>query len=106
MTISPGNAKRTVEQAITDAQQAGLTDVLIIGWNDEGRLVTRSSHLTRAQAVFLIEIAKLDIIVVLKAIIALCFLSVMFAVGLVVMVMQAAVAQFGKLCERVLNYGS
>jgi len=61
-TFTPTNARKTVEQAIIDAQNCNLTDILILGWDDSGSLVTRSSHLTRAEALFMIEYSKLDIL--------------------------------------------
>jgi hypothetical protein len=47
----------TPEQALAEAAKAGFSDVLIVGYVGEG-LFWRTSRLTKAQAVFLLEMAK------------------------------------------------
>ncbi len=48
------------DQALKSAMDMGerLTDVLIVGYDDDNTLFVRSSHLSRAEAVFLLEKAK------------------------------------------------
>ena len=41
-----------------DAQEAGLTECLIVGYDADGRLVLRSSGMARRDALWLIEQAK------------------------------------------------
>jgi hypothetical protein len=48
----------TVAQALGDAQEAGLTECLIVGYDADGRLVLRSSGMARRDALWLIEQAK------------------------------------------------
>lgn len=59
----PASANFTAEQALQSAlsyQTLGvpLTDVLIVGYDQKGELVLRSSHMTCAEALFMLEKAK------------------------------------------------
>ncbi len=47
------------EQALASAQQIELTDVLVIGYDIDGDLFVRSSNMTCAEALFLLEKAKI-----------------------------------------------
>jgi hypothetical protein len=51
----PASTSFTPEQALESAKGIALTDVLIIGYDEEGALFVRSSRLTRAEALFLLE---------------------------------------------------
>ncbi len=51
----PASTSFTPEQAFESAKGIVLTDVLIIGYDEEGALFVRSSRLTRAEALFLLE---------------------------------------------------
>jgi hypothetical protein len=55
----PASTSFKPAQALHSALQAGdkLTDVLVIGYVD-GELFIRSSHMTRAEALFLSELAR------------------------------------------------
>lgn len=53
----PASTNFKPEQALQSALQLDMSDVLVIGYVD-GELVTRSSHMTRAEALWLIEKAK------------------------------------------------
>ena len=55
----PAATTYTVEQALNDAKQMGLEDVLILGYDVDGALVVRSSRMTREQAMFLIKLGEL-----------------------------------------------
>ena len=56
----PASVHYTPEQALQSAAQvAGLQDVLIVGFDADGCLLVRSSRMTRADALFLLEKAKL-----------------------------------------------
>ena len=48
------------EQALKSTMDMGeaITDVLLVGYDDEGDLFVRSSHMSRAEALFLLEKAK------------------------------------------------
>lgn len=46
------------EQALNSALSLDLSDVLIIGYDAEGALAVRSSNMTCAEALFLLERAK------------------------------------------------
>ena len=52
----------TVEQALSSALQLDLSDVLIIGYGDDGKLKIRSSKMDRKNALWLIESVKKDIL--------------------------------------------
>lgn len=51
----PASTSFTPEQALESAKSVALTDVLIIGYDADGSLFVRSSRLTRAEALFLLE---------------------------------------------------
>ena len=55
----PASTNFKPEQALHSALSFGedLTDVLVIGY-ESGDLIIRSSHMTRAEALFLLEKAK------------------------------------------------
>ena len=46
-------AQQALESALVDAESKHLTDVLIIGYDEDGHLYVRSSRLTCAEAFFL-----------------------------------------------------
>lgn len=59
----PASANFTAEQALQSALSyqdlgVGLTDVMIVGYDQQGGVVIRSSHMTCAEALFLLEKAK------------------------------------------------
>lgn len=51
----PASAHFTPEQALASAQQIELSDVFVAGFNTDGHLVTRSSTMTRAEALWLVK---------------------------------------------------
>jgi len=53
----PASTNFTPEQALASAASLDLSDVLVVGYL-EGELVVRSSRMTRAEALFLLENAK------------------------------------------------
>ncbi len=56
----PASSSYQPEQALASAQQLEneLTDVLIVGYDADGDLFVRSSKMTCAEALFLLEKAK------------------------------------------------
>ena len=55
----PASVNYTPEQALQSAAQfSALQDVLIVGYDADGCLLVRSSKMTRAEALFLLEKAK------------------------------------------------
>ncbi len=56
----PASTNFRPEQALKSALDMGdsITDVLVVGYDEDGVLFVRSSHLSRAEAVFLLEKAK------------------------------------------------
>lgn len=58
----PASVTYTPEQALwsamTFAQEDNLSDVLVIGYDADGVLLVRSSRMTRAEALFILEQAK------------------------------------------------
>ena len=46
-------AQQALESALVDAESAHLTDVLIMGYDENGSLYIRSSRLTCAEAFFM-----------------------------------------------------
>lgn len=46
-------AQQALESALVDAESKHLTDVLIMGYDEDGDLYIRSSRLTCAEALFL-----------------------------------------------------
>lgn len=59
ITKLPPSATFTVDQALDDVKQMQLTDVLILGYDEDDALIVRSSRMTRAEALFLIELGKM-----------------------------------------------
>ncbi len=56
----PASTNFRPDQALKSAMDMGdrLSDVMVVGYDDEGVLFVRSSHMTRAEAVFMLEKAK------------------------------------------------
>ena len=54
----PASISYTPEQALQSALNESLTDVLIIGYDNEGELVIRSSKMSRMDALWMTEKAK------------------------------------------------
>jgi len=54
----PASTNYTAEQAIASASEMPLADVLIVGYDVDDALYVRSSRMTRAEALFLLEKAK------------------------------------------------
>jgi hypothetical protein len=58
----PASATMSAEQALLSAleftRENNLTDVLIAGYDADGVLIVRSSRMTRAEALFMLEKAK------------------------------------------------
>jgi len=54
----PASTNYTAEQALQSALKADLTDVLIIGYDQDGDLFIRSSHMTRAEGLFMVKKAE------------------------------------------------
>lgn len=48
----------SVPQALADAQSAPLADVVVVGWDEDGDLFIRSSRMSRADALWLLEKGK------------------------------------------------
>lgn len=51
----PASATLTPEQALDSARLANLRDVLVVGYNEHGGMVFRSSRMSRADALWLAE---------------------------------------------------
>lgn len=51
----PASENFQPEQALASAASLNLTDVLVIGYDADGVLAVRSSHMSRAEALFLLE---------------------------------------------------
>jgi len=54
----PASTTYTPEQALQSALNESLTDVLIIGYDNDGELVIRSSKMSRMDALWMTEKAK------------------------------------------------
>lgn len=54
----PASTTFTPEQAIASAASLSMTEVLVIGYDEEERLVVRSSRMDRASALWLVEQAR------------------------------------------------
>jgi hypothetical protein len=56
----PASAYLTADQAIDSLQhrKGDLTDILMVGYDTDGELFVRSSHMSRAEAMWLLEKAK------------------------------------------------
>ncbi len=59
ITKLPPSTTFTVDQALDDAKQMNLNDVLILGYDEHDTLAVRSSRMTREQALFLIKLGEL-----------------------------------------------
>ena len=59
VTKLPPSTTFTVDQALDNAKQMQLNDVLILGFDENDALYVRSSRMTREQGLFLIELGKL-----------------------------------------------
>jgi hypothetical protein len=68
MTVTklPAATTYTVEQALDDAKQMNLNDVLILGYDEHDTLAVRSSRMTREQALVLIKLGELHTLGVIK----------------------------------------
>lgn len=53
----PPSATFTPEQALNSALQLNPTDVICVGYGEDGRLIIRSSKMSRQDAVFLLAMA-------------------------------------------------
>ncbi len=54
----PASTNYTAEQALQSALKMPLTDVMVIGWGEDGELFVRSSKMTRAEGLYMAEKAK------------------------------------------------
>ena len=54
----PASTNYTAEQALQSALKADLTDVLIMGYDQDGDLFVRSSRMTRAEGLFMVKKAE------------------------------------------------
>ncbi|MES3011979.1 MAG: hypothetical protein V4738_14415 [Pseudomonadota bacterium] len=54
----PASTNFNVEQALASAMALDLSDVLVVGYDEAGCLVVRSSRMTCAEAAFLLEKGK------------------------------------------------
>lgn len=54
----PASTNYTAEQALHSALKADLTDVMVIGYDEDGDLFVRSSKMTRAEGLFMVEKAR------------------------------------------------
>lgn len=54
----PPSSTLTVDQALDSAKQRGPKDVVVVGVTEDGDLITRSSRMTRAEALWIIEQAR------------------------------------------------
>ena len=54
----PASVNYTPEQALQSALKAGLTDVIVLGYDEDGDLFVRSSKMTRAEGLFMVKRAE------------------------------------------------
>lgn len=54
----PASVNYTAEQALASALKAGLTDVIVLGYDEDGDLFVRSSKMTRAEGLFMVKKAE------------------------------------------------
>jgi hypothetical protein len=54
----PASVNYTPEQALHSALKAGLTDVMVLGYDEDGELFVRSSKMNRAEGLFMTEKAR------------------------------------------------
>lgn len=59
MIIDLPSNNMTAKQALESAMRLGLDDVVILGYDEEGRLKVRSSQMSNAEALYLIELGRL-----------------------------------------------
>ena len=58
ITELPASVHYTPEQALATALRAGLTDVIVLGYDEDGDLFVRSSKMTRAEGLFMVKKAE------------------------------------------------
>lgn len=56
--LMPASTSMLPEQALDSAKLLGMSEVLVIGYSSDGRFVTRSSRMSRKDALWLIELAR------------------------------------------------
>jgi hypothetical protein len=54
----PASVNYTPEQALHSALKAGLTDVMVLGYDEDGELFVRASKMNRAEGLFMTEKAR------------------------------------------------
>lgn len=54
----PASENMTVEQCLDHSKRIGFKKVLVIGINENDKLITRSSKMTISEAVYFLELAK------------------------------------------------
>ena len=54
----PASTNYTAEQALQTALKTPLTDVIVIGYDENGYLFVQSSRMTKAEGLFMTEKAK------------------------------------------------
>lgn len=54
----PASVNYTPEQALASALKADLTDVIVLGYDQDGDLFVRSSKMTRAEGLFMVKRAE------------------------------------------------
>jgi hypothetical protein len=54
----PASTNYSPEQALNSALKADLTDVMVIGYDQDGDLFVRSSRMTRAEGLFMVKRAE------------------------------------------------
>ena len=64
MIIDLPSNNMTAKQALESAMRLGLDDVVILGYDAEGRLKVRSSQMSNAEALYLIELGRLHALVI------------------------------------------
>ena len=58
ITELPASVHYTPEQALASALKADLTDVIVLGYDQDGDLFVRSSKMTRAEGLFMVKKAE------------------------------------------------
>ena len=53
-----GHTNMNVEEALDVATRKNMTDVLILGYSEEGKLIVTSSRTNNANALFMVEVFK------------------------------------------------
>lgn len=64
MIIDLPSNNMTAKQALESAMRLGLEDVVILGYDGEGRFKVRSSQMSNAEALYLIELGRLHALVI------------------------------------------